>query len=413
MENSYDIIIIGAGIAGLYSALNIKKLFPKMSYLILESNKKEDIGGRIGKRLFYNTPVNIGAGIGRVYTDKLLLELLDELNIHYGEFKININYSASIQNNIDVNKIFNKLKDIYNNLKNKPSITFREFGLEHLGEKIYKDFITCSGYSDYELEDIYEVLYYYEFNNNSSGWTGFGVDWTGLIKKLCKKIGINNIKTSSKVKFIHKLKSSDNLFEIITDKNRVFYSNKIIVATNINTTQKLFPYQSIYKEIHGQQFLYVYAKFDKTSSEIMAKYVPYYTIVSGPLQKMIPINTEKGIYMIAYADNKNASYLKTYSMESTIKNKKFFEKQVEKALDISKNTLHIIAIKQFYWTIGTHYYEPLNFNKYKNREEFISIAQNPDPNILVVGEQVSRKQGWSEGALESVRTVLNKKWLEK
>ena len=73
MENSYDIIIIGAGIAGLYSAYNIKKIFPKMSYLILESNKKEDIGGRIGKKLFYNTPVNIGAGIGRYATDKLLL----------------------------------------------------------------------------------------------------------------------------------------------------------------------------------------------------------------------------------------------------------------------------------------------------------------------------------------------------
>jgi hypothetical protein len=410
MENSYDIIIIGAGIAGLYSAYNIKKLFPKMSYLILESNKKEDIGGRIGKKLFYNTPVNIGAGIGRYATDKLLLKLLDELHIDYQEFEININYSLLIQNHINIKKIFNKLKDIYNSYKIKSSVTFREFGLEHLGKKIYQDFITCSGYSDYELEDIYEVLYYYEFNNNYPGWSAFGLDWTKLIQKLCKKIGINNIKTSSKVKFIRKLES---LFEIITDKNKIFYSNKIIVATNINTTQKLFPHQSIYREIHGQPFLYVYAKFDKSSAKIMAEYVPIYTIVSGPLQKMIPINEEKGIYMIAYADNKNASYLKSYSMESTIKNKKFFEKQVEKALDISKNTLHIIAIKQFYWTIGTHYYEPLNLNKYNNREEFISIAQNPDPNILVVGEQVSRKQGWVEGALESVSKVLNKKWLEK
>ena len=32
--------------------------------------------------------------------------------------------------------------------------------------------------------------------------------------------------------------------------------------------------------------------------------------------------------------------------------------------------------------------------------------------ILVVGENVSRKQGWTEGALESVDAVLNKKWLK-
>jgi hypothetical protein len=413
MENSYNIIIIGAGIAGLYSAYNIKKLFPKMSYLILESNKKEDIGGRIGKRLFYNTSVNIGAGIGRYSTDKLLLELLNELNINYQEFEVNINYSLSIQNHINIKKIFNKLKNIYNSYKNKPSVTFKYFALEHLGEKIYQDFITCSGYSDYELEDIYEVLYHYEFNNNSSGWTAFSLDWTKLVQKLCKKIGMNNIKTSSKVKLINKLENSDYLFEIITDKNKKYYSNKIIVATSINTTQKLFPYQSIYKEIHGQPFLYVYAKFDKSSTQIMKEYVPYYTIVSGPLQKMIPINKDKGIYMIAYADNKNATYLQKYSIQSSLKNKIFFEKLVEKALDISQNTLHIIAIKQFYWTIGTHYYEPLNFNKYNNRKEFINTAQNPDSNIIVIGEQVSRKQGWIEGALESVNTVLTKKWLEK
>jgi len=31
--------------------------------------------------------------------------------------------------------------------------------------------------------------------------------------------------------------------------------------------------------------------------------------------------------------------------------------------------------------------------------------------MLVVGEAVSRRQGWSEGALESVENVLNKSWI--
>jgi hypothetical protein len=48
---------------------------------------------------------------------------------------------------------------------------------------------------------------------------------------------------------------------------------------------------------------------------------------------------------------------------------------------------------------------------YKNRDEFIDMAQHPEKGILVVGEVVSQNQGWTEGALDSVRAVLTKKWI--
>ena len=38
-------------------------------------------------------------------------------------------------------------------------------------------------------------------------------------------------------------------------------------------------------------------------------YIPSYTIVMGPLQKIIPMDPNKGIYMIAYSDNKNSLFL--------------------------------------------------------------------------------------------------------
>jgi monoamine oxidase len=43
---------------------------------------------------------------------------------------------------------------------------------------------------------------------------------------------------------------------------------------------------------------------------------------------------------------------------------------------------------------------------YKSREEFIRIAQRPEKDILVIGEAVSRNQGWTEGALESVEAIF-------
>ena len=36
--NPYDIIIIGSGMSGLYSGLNIKKYAPNTSFLILEKH---------------------------------------------------------------------------------------------------------------------------------------------------------------------------------------------------------------------------------------------------------------------------------------------------------------------------------------------------------------------------------------
>ena len=85
---------------------------------------------------------------------------------------------------------------------------------------------------------------------------------------------------------------------------------------------------------------------------------------------------------------------------------------LEKSLGIQDNSLHIIALKDYYWPIGTHYYKPLNKELYKNREEFIDTAQHPEKGVLVVGEVVARSQGWTEGGLESVKAVLSKKWIE-
>ena len=429
-QNHYDIIIIGAGLSGLYSAYNIKKMSPQTSFLILESNKKQYIGGRIGNELFYNVPIVIGAGIGRKKTDKLLFHLLDELKIKYNEFTVDINYSPLQTNYTDVKKTFDKLREIYEKYKAKPSGTFKQYAIQHLGQELYKSFTISTGYLDYEQEDVYEVLYHYQMDNNYPGWKAIHLSWSTLVDKLCDKIGHQNIKCSSKVQSLsspgqslsssgqslsssgQSLSSPLQIFEITTEQGKKYYANKVIVATRISTTQKLFPQYPIYKEIRGQTFLYVYAKFNKLSAEIMRQCVPVYTVVSGPLQKIIPMDLDKGVYMIAYCDNKNAELLKAY-LENTHKNRAYFETELEKVLSLKKGTVCILAIKDYYWPIGTHYYSPLDKGKYKSREQFIELAQHPCPSILVVGEAVSRKQGWTEGALESVEKVLNKKWLAK
>ena len=83
---TYDVIIIGSGIAGLYAAYKIKQSSPETNYLILEKNPKRNIGGRANNEQFYGTSIVTGAGIGRK-KDKLLKTLLTELGFEINEFK--------------------------------------------------------------------------------------------------------------------------------------------------------------------------------------------------------------------------------------------------------------------------------------------------------------------------------------
>lgn len=394
----YDIIIIGAGLAGLYMAYNIKKKYPRKSFVILESNKRDYIGGRIGNELFYGKEVVVGAGVGRKDTDKLLIKLLKDLHIKYEEFVVKMNYSKEIKNVIDVRQYLEILRKKYN--KSYKNDTFKQFGIKILGKKLYDDFVSSSGYRDYENEDAYETLYHYQMEDNGPGWTALHINWNQLVEKLCEKIGRNNILTSVKVDKLTKLK---NCLIEVEGANEKYLGKQVIIATRINSIQKLLPKISLYKEIVGQPFIYIYAKFDVKSSQLMKEIVKNYTIVPSPLQKIIPISDS--VYMIAYADNKNADLLSKYK-ENVKLNREYFENELETSLGLLPNTLHIIAIKDYFWPVGTHYYKPLKGNT--SRINFIKEAQHPDKDncVLVIGEVVSRRHGWTEGALESVHAVL-------
>lgn len=404
-----DIIIIGSGIAGLYSAHKIKNESPNTSLLVLEKYKQIWIGGRTSNEIFFGTQIVTGAGIGRKDTNPLLIKLMHELNIKYNEFKSVMDYSNLITP-VDIMKIIDKLKIEYKNHPEMHNLTFKEFFIKLYGKNLYNIFLISSGYTDYENADIYETLYKYGMDDNKGGWIGLHVPWKKIVDKLYQAIGKQNFKFSSDVIKVSKIQNEPCLFEVITKDNKIYYSNRVIIATTITGIKTLLPEYPIYNQIHGQTFLRLYAKFDQKSSEIMKKYVKNYIIVPGPLQKIIPMDSNKGVYMIAYSDNKNAISLKN-NLKNTPENRELYSELIKKSLGISKNeNITITNIKDFYWPIGTHYYEPLkNFN---SRNDFVKKAQHPEKGILVVGEAVSRYQGWVEGALKSVETVLTKDWIK-
>ena len=410
----YDVIIIGSGISGLYAAYNIKKLSPSTSFIILEKYKKKWIGGRTSNDTFYGTQIVTGAGVGRKNKDKQLIELLDELGLQTTEFDVKPYYSTQIKDVVDVKKVMQHLKSKYNKDPNHPQKTFKEFAKPILGATLYNDFLVSVGYTDYENADASDVINNYGMEDNACCWKGFHVNWKELVTTLANEIGHDKIKTSMNVVSVTKEKTNNSsLFIVETDSNIVFKSNKVIVATTIDSIKQILPgasnKNSIYNHIKGQNFLRLYGKFSKKSSDIIKTFVKGYTIVPGPLQKIIPMDADKGVYMIAYSDNSNATDLKKY-LENTPNNRDQLCRLIEEALGIQHKSLDLLSIKDYYWPIGTHYYTPLP-KQYESREEFINEAQHPQDGILVVGEVVGKNQGWTHGAFSSVKAVLNKKWI--
>ena len=74
----YDIIIIGGGIAGLYTAYKLIKKNPNQKILILERNRK--IGGRIDT--YTDKYYTVEAGAARFHENHtLLLKLIEEMGL--------------------------------------------------------------------------------------------------------------------------------------------------------------------------------------------------------------------------------------------------------------------------------------------------------------------------------------------
>jgi hypothetical protein len=385
-----QLIIIGAGISGLYAAYKLKNQYSSITIL-----EKNSIGGRIGSQLFQGTEVVTGAGIGRKDKDKLLINLLNELKIPYKEFLSKHYYANTLSLPCTVKETFLNLRRQYTPCKK----TFKAYAESILGVEKYKNFVKCSGYTDYEKEDAYDVLYNYGFEDNYETWTGISIPWSKLLIALVHEINIKNIHLQSHVVKIEKSSTSIMVYT----KKRCYQCDKVIVATEIDSIKKLL-HSKIYKGIKGQPFLRLYGKFSKSSIPIIKQYVKGYTIVPPPLQKIIPMDPDNGVYMIAYNDNAASKCLKKW-LKNTVENRTKFCTILKKALGIPSETkICLSSILDFYWDIGTHFYTPLDITQ--KRSTFIETAQHPTNGILVVGEAVALHQGWVEGALESVEAVI-------
>ena len=377
----------------------------------------------MGSVPFHGANIAIGAGVGRKHKDRLLLRLLQELQVPYQSTTANTHYADTIHPQCQVKNTFTQLQKQYRPDRDRHK-TFREYAIEQLGLTNYRHFIICAGYTDYEQANIQDTLETYGFDDNyGTPFPILSIPWNQVLEALHQYITHaphthTTIHLNTKVTKIHPSPTltappSDThlpLYRVETS-NHTYQAHTLILATTIDSIHRLLPGNPLYQEIRGQPFLRIYGQFTPECRPLLRTLCPTTTIVPGPLHKVIPIRPDEGIYMIVYTDNQGATQLQPHT-KNTIKNRNLLAHLLEIALG-SPQKLTLTDIRSFYWPIGTHYFTPPSTTTAppRTRTDFLREAQRPfpysHPHLYIVGEMVSNNQGWVEGALESVESVLS------
>lgn len=368
-KNPQSIVIIGGGIAGLYCAYLLKRRRPEAKVTILEKESK--CGGRITMEEIDGVKIPTGAQFSRVDKDKTLQKLLRDLGIKRNTYKIEMKYTFPEP---PLKEMIRELKEKSKDYQGK-KMTFKDFGKRVLGKR-YDSFVKGMGYTDFENAGFMDTIENYGLEDNVSGYEAENVDWSIVVEKLIQEIGEENIELNVEVS---KIAKNRDKFLI----NGEYEADAIVFAVTVNVLRK-FLKDSIYEEIESQSFIKAFANVENLN-------VDTYTVVDSSLRKIIPMKGK--VFNVAYSDNLDAEALKS-------KPEAYFQNLLNDEFEGAK----ISGLKKFYWKEGTHYYKPLS-PKYKSRKEFIRQAQNPNGSIWVIGEMVSLKQGWVEGALQSVEQI--------
>lgn len=448
----YDFIIIGGGIAGLYTAYKLNKCSPEKKILIVE--KSGTLGGRV--YTYHDSYMDVEAGAGR-FSDKhhLLLELIRELKLANKMMKHTGNvvfapsdYTDSIQSslmdnpigehgigeNSIVTPIYNSVLDIYLGKQHIPSsglvtkvilasqfenretlqkISFVEYASKVL-EKEEIEYIkqTFGYYSELVIMNSYDAIQLMTGLGPNNTFYGLRGGISQIIDRMEESIRKN---PNHKILKNHEVKKIIPLFGLMggtgfqidmADKATSYYGKKCICALPKQVLEKLKifkPINRMLEKIECGSLCRIYSQFDKgKNGKVWFHDVPKLT-TNNELRMVIPIDTKQGTIMISYTDNKYAEYWRGLYEKKGVKevNRQLKEKmKASLGIDIPmpKHT------KVFYWKCGVGYWGiGADSNEISNR----ITKPFHDIDLFVCGEHYSEKhQQWMEGALETSTRVL-------
>ena len=459
-EEIYDIIILGGGIAGIYTIYQLIKnpIFSQKRILLLE--KTERLGGRIySTNPYKNHPEDIiEAGAGRFSQKHVLLnKLIRELNLENKiekasseaeYFPVNREKKKKdfklIQNPIELLQnpnLINPLKDTL--LSGKPKITELILKVIAFSKLETADYLRTISFVEYaktkeiltnaEIKEIIDSFGYYSeliimntydaiklMNNLDPENNSFCILKGGLsqINERMMEYVIEHYKMYNPFRINQTVIniSSQNTSEYkIKTQNRNYITKIIISALPKQILERIPFFKPIYpwiSKIKCSPLCRIYSRYNDQidkDKDIWFKNLPKLT-TNNNLRMVIPINKEKGIIMISYTDNKFADYWNNiYKKEGIPKLNKVLKNEIQDStgIIIPREQFQTVQTNVYYWKCGVGYWG-IGANSSEISRNMINPVILGD-NIFCCGEHYSENfQQWIEGALETSEKVVSK-----
>ena len=430
----YDIIIIGAGIAGLNSARLLKEKYPDKKMCILEKTNR--IGGLVDTR-FYNVSqkkrtlgqnktqkirkkrIKYEAGGAVVYEyQKNMLELINKFNIEMREIPLGKN-KRHFKNYYDgkkrkhplqketTEKYMTLLKKVFAFMDTKTDDYCRKYTLEQMclqvlsfDETRFIEF--CYGYAS-EFRVGNSVVTRKNMENellNSNKMFIFTKGYHTLIQAIYNSIKEDvELFKNSEIMSFYKAK---DIYVLKMRNGSTYKTKQLVFAVPKEGLLKLcnsFEEKELemFNSVESFSLSRIFAKYDMTKPENKWIHKFKHSTINNPIRQIIPVSKKHGFMQISYSDWYFADYWGTLDEK---KIKPILRKLLQENLHYDK-IIDPVYLKRVYWKNAVHYWN-VNVNEKNMYKKIMHMRKN----LFIVGESFSLNQCWCEGPVQTSIDLL-------
>lgn len=395
-----DVLIVGAGIAGLRVGISVLIKNPKLKCCILE--KYNYTGGRIityHKNIPKIGPVEWENGAGRIsISHKRVLKLLKKYTLFFQPI------SGDTMYNRELNKFTELLPIFLEPLEKLPKEVLQTHTIHQLLHKICphtaKEFYIRFPYYS-EIHVLRADIALNAFRNEMQTNAGFGVcreGFSALITCMVDEfeslggIIIKNTEVTAILPNAVVCKNTEN-----AEKASIFYTKACVLALHSDAVKHIIRIPLL-KHLQMQPLLRMYAVFPVKGTSWFAD-IPK-TVTDSPIRYIIPINPKKGIIMISYTEGKDAEYwMHTKNPEQKVM------KEIRRLFP-ERSIPDPIFFKLHPWKSGTTYWLPGRYDIEMESYRALHPLPKELPALFMCGESFSVHQAWAESALEHADQLL-------
>ena len=401
--DSYDIIIVGGGISGLFLAY--KLVDTDLNILVLE--KEKEFGGRV--HTIQKNGYQYECGAARFCNKhNKLLTLIHELDLKDDIIELPGQIESIIdgkKDKCDINKLLNNaiLKSKEYTKDELQNIVFYQYLIDVYDFKTADYINACFGYDSefFKLNaDAAISMFKKDLFHGDTKYFTLKNGLSSIIKEMVDLLDSSNNVT---------LKLDDGLLEltdstVTTDKGYKYNYDKIIFTIPQELLKKV-EYLKDVKEldtVNGIPLLRVYFKYPVKDCKVWFKNIKR-TTTDNYIRHIIPIDYNNGLIMISYTDHLYAEMLLTIYNSGKDKLIKAIHKEIKVLFGINPPEPEEVFFH--YWENGCHFWD-IGENMNNIYDKIMKPIDNKE--LYICGESFSKKQAWMEGSLETCYDVMKK-----